>query len=102
VPSGDRAITRGLIKLLSSRAKRYFKENWGAPFIVGFILLLVIAAVCLSIGSSQSADGLASSAYSALVVGIVLQLVCFFKYTKEEIKTTSPTTHKVKNIGVRE
>ena len=65
------------------KVKGYIKENWGSPFIVGFILLLVSAAVCLSEGLSSLADGIAVYAYYALIVGVVLQLICFVKYREK-------------------
>jgi heme/copper-type cytochrome/quinol oxidase subunit 4 len=65
------------------RVKGYFRENWGAPFIASLILLLVAAAVSLSIGSTASANAVAICAYYALVVGVVLQLVCYLKYNKK-------------------
>jgi heme/copper-type cytochrome/quinol oxidase subunit 4 len=61
----------------------YVKENWGSPFIVGFMLLLLSAAFSLSAGLSSSADIIAVCGYYALVVGIVLQLVCFLKNRKK-------------------
>jgi heme/copper-type cytochrome/quinol oxidase subunit 4 len=60
----------------------YFKENWGAPFIVGFMLLLMIAAASLSMGLAVLANEVAIYAYYALVVGVILQLVCFLKCNK--------------------
>ena len=65
-----------------SRVKGYVKENWGAPFIVGFMALLMVAAVSLLMGLGVLADEVAVYAYYALVVGVVLQLVCFLKYGK--------------------
>jgi heme/copper-type cytochrome/quinol oxidase subunit 4 len=58
----------------------YIKENWGAPFVVGFMALLVFAAVSLVMGLAVLADEVAVYAYYALVVGVVLQFVCFLKY----------------------
>lgn len=65
------------------KVEGYVKENWGSPFIVGFILLLVSAAVFLSAGLSYLADAIAVYAYYALVAGVFLQLVCFLKYRKK-------------------
>ena len=65
-----------------SKVKGYVKENWGAPFIVGFMALLMVAAVSLVAGLAVLADKVAVYAYYALVVGVVLQLVCFLKYGK--------------------
>jgi hypothetical protein len=65
-----------------SRVRGYVRENWGAPFILGFMALLIIAAVSLLMGFGVLADEVAVYAYYALVVGFVLQLVCFLKYGK--------------------
>jgi hypothetical protein len=66
-----------------TKIKRYVRANWGSPFIVAFMLLLLFAAVLLSTSSSILADDLAVYAYSALVVGVFLQLVCFLKDRKK-------------------
>ena len=55
-------------------AKCYVRENWGSPFIVAFMLLLL---------SATAAASIAVIAFYALVVGGILQLVCFLKYGKE-------------------
>jgi hypothetical protein len=65
---------------LQSRFKTYVRVNLGVPFIMGFMLLLIVAAVSLSMSLSSLANTLAVYAFYALVVGIVLQLVCFMKY----------------------
>jgi len=64
------------------KVKEYVKENWGSPFIIGFIALLCSAAVSLSIGLSSLADSIAVYAYCALVAGVFLQLASFLKYRK--------------------
>jgi hypothetical protein len=60
--------------------KGYIKENWGSPFIFGFILLLISAAFSLSIGLVSFANTVAIYAFYALIAGVFLQLVCFLKY----------------------
>jgi heme/copper-type cytochrome/quinol oxidase subunit 4 len=70
------------IAALLTRAKAYVRENWGAPFIMGFMLLLVVAAASVSMGLAEFADEVAVYAYYALLVGIILQLVCFLKCDK--------------------
>ena len=65
-----------------SRVKVYVKENWGAPFIMGFMALLMVAAVSLLMNLVVLANEVAVYAYYALVVGVVLQLVCSLKYSK--------------------
>lgn len=68
------------------KVKGYVKENWGSPFIVGFMLLLISAAVSLSAGLSSLADAIAVYVYYALVVGVVLQLACFLRYRKKIVE----------------
>jgi len=65
------------------KVEGYVKENWGSPFIAGFMLLLVSAAVSLSGGFSSLANGIGVYAYYALIVGVILQLVCFVKYREK-------------------
>jgi len=62
----------------------YVKGNWGSPFIVGFMFLLIGAAVSLSAGFSSLADNIAVYAFYALVGGVVLQLICFLKYPHKD------------------
>lgn len=66
-----------------SKTKDYVKENWGSPFIVGFMLLLTVAAFSLSAGLSSLANAVAIYAYYALVAGVILQLASFLKYRKK-------------------
>jgi hypothetical protein len=67
-------------KEVLAKIRGYFRENWGAPFIIGFMLLLMVAAASLSLGFEFLANEVAVYAYYALVAGVVLQLVCFLKY----------------------
>jgi heme/copper-type cytochrome/quinol oxidase subunit 4 len=73
---------KGSLYAFSLNVKRYVRENWGAPFIVGFIVLLVVAAVSLSMGLSASADVAANYAFYALAIGVVFQLACYLKYDR--------------------
>ena len=75
---------RSFARRVPSRVKDYVKENWGAPFVVGFMALLIVAAVSLSMGYVVLADEVAVYAYYALVVGVALQLACFLKYRERE------------------
>jgi amino acid transporter len=65
-----------------AKIKSYVKENWGAPFIIAFMTLLLSSAISLSAGSAQLADTIAIYAFYALVIGVLLQLICFLKYRK--------------------
>jgi hypothetical protein len=64
------------------KVKVYLKENWGSPFIVGFMLLLIGAAVSLSISLPSLANKFALCAFYTLVGGVVLQLICILKYPR--------------------
>jgi heme/copper-type cytochrome/quinol oxidase subunit 4 len=68
---------------MPDRIKGYVRENWGAPFIGGFMVLLISTAALMVTSSGSLANELAIYAYFALVVGVVLQLVCFLKYNKK-------------------
>ncbi len=65
-----------------AKFKAYIKDNWGAPFVVGFIALLAFSTV-YSTTSQSLADALSISAYYTLVAGIVLQITCFWKSNKK-------------------
>lgn len=64
---------------------RYFKENWGAPFIMCFIPLLLVCAGLLVQGNPAVANDVAVYAYYFLVAGVVLQMVSFLKFSKAEV-----------------
>ncbi len=72
-------------KGLPARVKGYVRANWGAPFIMAFMLLLMVVAASLSLKLSSLADVIAVYAYYALVVGVVLQLVSFLKYRRKNV-----------------
>jgi amino acid permease len=65
---------------LAPNLKYYVKNNWGSPFIIIFIVLLLSAGISLSIGLSFAADQLAVCSFFALVLGVMLQFVCYLKY----------------------
>jgi len=66
----------------------YLLENWGAPFIVSFMILLITAAVYLAIGNELLANLLAEYAYYALVIGVILQIVVYIKYERKQTHNT--------------
>lgn len=61
------------------KVKMYFRENLGAPFVIGFQVLLLVAAGFLVVGNSGLANEVAVYAYYLLVVGVFLQLVSFVR-----------------------
>jgi hypothetical protein len=76
------SMSESLVKAFPAKVKGYVRENWGAPFITGFMIILLVAAASMVTGSESVASELANYAFFALVVGFVLQLVCFLKYNK--------------------
>jgi len=62
----------------------YFRDNWGAVFVVVFQLLLVCCAVLLARGYDVAANELAVYAYYSLVLGVLLQFVSFLRSGGEE------------------
>jgi heme/copper-type cytochrome/quinol oxidase subunit 4 len=73
-------MLRNSAKNVLEKIRGYVRENWGAPFVIGFMLLLVVAAASLAIGLDFLANEVTVYAFCALVAGVVLQLVCFLKY----------------------
>ena len=55
----------------------WVKENPGAPFIIGFMIELIAAAISLSLGYEDLANDFAEIAYYFLVIGVILQLIAF-------------------------
>ena len=55
------------------KARTYFLNNFGAPFILGFMALLLVCAGLLINGNSDLASQIADASYLLLVVGVVLQ-----------------------------
>ena len=71
---------RDLTPLLSNRLKPYLRGNWGAPFILAFMIMLLAAAGYLCYGLESTANEVAVYAYYSLVIGVVLQFICYLKY----------------------
>ena len=75
-------MIKSFSKGMPARIKEYVRDNWSAPFIVGFMLLLMVAAASLSMGLAALADEVAVCAFIALVVGVILQGVCYLIHDK--------------------
>jgi hypothetical protein len=78
------SIKQFRIRLFSflSWAKRFFRENPGALFVLSFQVVLVACAVLLAVGLAALAEGLAVVAYFLLVGGVVVQLAFFVKNSR--------------------
>ena len=63
------------IQKITFKIKGNFKENWGFPFILGFIFLLVIGSVLYF----PIVVGIFNFSFYCLVAGVFLQFVCLLK-----------------------
>ena len=76
----ERQSKMARIRILMKRLRNYFRENWGAPAIICFMVLLLVAALFLAGGMEELADAIAVCAYYFLVAGVVLQIICYVKF----------------------
>jgi len=53
----------------------FMKKNPGEPFILAFIVLLIIASLLLALGRSNEASSVAEVSYYYLIIGVILQLL---------------------------
>jgi hypothetical protein len=67
-----------------NKLKCYVRLNWGAPFIIAFMVLLVSAAFSVLFGISSLTDILAVNGFYTLTVGVIMQLFCILRYKKNE------------------
>jgi len=70
--------------MLVTKTKRFFNENLGAPFILGFQALLLVCAGLLAFDNLTNcvflANEIAVVAYFMLVIGVILQLFSFLRF----------------------
>ncbi|MHB1868155.1 MAG: hypothetical protein ACYCPP_04335 [Nitrososphaerales archaeon] len=69
---------------LREKALGYLRTNWGAPFVLAFIVLLIASAALLGAGRSSTANSIAVYAFYALVLGVVLQIASYIRYGESE------------------
>ncbi len=67
-----------------SQMLRSLRSSPGMPFILAFIILLVLAAIYLALGMENQANKLAEYAYYMLVVGVILELFIVIRSGDEE------------------
>lgn len=82
-PAGERVWKGGRRSVLYSRMNSYLRTNWGSPFIVGFMVLLLGSALELSLGAPKIANGVAVYAFYCLVLGVALQIASYLKYGED-------------------
>lgn len=83
------------------RSKQYALENWGAPFVLLFIILLLTSAIYLSFGDSSRANSVALYAFYALVLGVILQIVSFIKYGEGKESQSEQLTAPITRPSMR-
>jgi len=83
-------ITRTPLSKATSPVKKLatfwpFKEaGIGSLFIVGFIALLALSAIYLSLGNAGTANNLSIYAFYSLVIGVVLQIASYLRYGEDK------------------
>ncbi len=66
------------LRALAGRFKSLL-GGWSERFVFGFMVVLISAAVFLSVSQPVTAEALGVVAYFLLVIGVVLQLVDFVR-----------------------
>jgi hypothetical protein len=79
-------------KIRIKLSRQRLRSDWGAYFIIGFIVILLIAVSFYINGSDQLAESIANYAYYALVIGVVLEIL---GYVIERQKKRSSLTNIV-------
>ena len=67
-----------------AKIREYVTKNWGAPFIIGFICLLIVAAGLLATGLATQAEVVGALSYFTLAAGLILQFACFLRYEDKQ------------------
>jgi hypothetical protein len=67
----------------------YFRRNPGTLFIVAFQVLLISAALLFVFGNSPAANLITIYAFSALVIGVLIQMSLVIRESKQDIATSS-------------
>lgn len=60
--------------------REYFKEKPSAPFIIGFMALLMICAFLLIFKAEKAAEQIANIAYFSLVIGVGIEVYQMIKH----------------------
>ena len=79
----EKSVSISMIKKVITTTRRFIDENLGAPFIIGFQILILLCASLLTIENIAVADNIAVCAYFFLGIGIILQAVSFIRKRRE-------------------
>lgn len=78
-------IYKSLTKYMP-KVRAYIKETPSAPFIIGFMILLVICAIFLIFKQEGAAEELANIAYFSLVIGVGIEVYQSIKHGERDEK----------------
>ncbi len=81
-----------------SGLRGYLRENWGAPFVIGFMVLLLVSAAYLSLGLPDFANDIAVYAFYLLAAGVGFQIASYIKYGEGKSKETPYTGPVVEQL----
>jgi len=73
-------MTKDGFDKITIRVKGYVCTDCGALFVMGLMLLFIVAAVSLAADWSFLSGNLVAYAYFALFAGVFLQFLCVLKY----------------------
>jgi hypothetical protein len=76
-------------KIRIKLSRQRLRSDWGAYFIIGFIVILLIAIFYYMLGSVRLAESMADYAYYALVIGVVLEILGFARHRQKERSFTA-------------
>lgn len=85
-------VTKFRITLSEQR----LRTDWGAYFIIVFLIILMIAISFYISGSVQLAEAIANYAYYALVIGVILEIVGFARNRQKKPEVTTANELKQK------
>ncbi len=71
---------------IKSSLRFVFRSNCGMPFFAICVVILLFAAIALSVGQSSLANSVSIYAYFFLIIGAVLQLIHFLIYRKLDVE----------------
>lgn len=88
LPKAQDYIPPVIYRLLMSnlpKIRSYIKEKPSAPFIITFMVLLIICALLLILKAEKAAEHIANVAYFLLVIGVGIEVYRMIKYDKYDI-----------------
>ncbi len=76
-------------KIRIKMSRQRLRSDWGAYFIIGFIVILMIAIAFYMSDNIPLAESIANYAYFALVIGVFLEIVGLARNRQKKLFITS-------------